>query len=47
MLKVYCEILVSSRLVQNFEISDLAMAKFEKVNIAVTEIRNVNDHLHI
>jgi hypothetical protein len=34
--KVYCEILVSFRQVQNLEISDLAMAKVEKVNIAVT-----------
>jgi hypothetical protein len=33
--KVYYEILVSTRLVQNLEISDLAMAKVEKVNFMV------------
>jgi hypothetical protein len=36
LLKVYCEILVMFRAVQNFKISDLAMAKVEKVNIQVT-----------
>jgi hypothetical protein len=30
------KILVSFKMVQNFEISDLPMAKFEKVNIAYT-----------
>jgi hypothetical protein len=30
------KILVSFGLIQNFQISDLAMAKVEKVNIAVT-----------
>jgi len=34
--KVDRKILVSFRLIQNFEISDLAMAKEEKVNIVVT-----------
>jgi hypothetical protein len=34
--KVNLKILVSFRLVQFFEISDLAMTKVEKVNIAVT-----------
>jgi hypothetical protein len=34
--KVYLKILVSLRLVQNLEILDLAMAKVEKINIAVT-----------
>jgi hypothetical protein len=34
--KVYGKILLSFGLVQIFEISDLAMAKVEKVNIAVT-----------
>jgi len=32
--KVYNKILVSFEMVQNFEISDLAMVKVEKVNIA-------------
>ncbi len=36
LLKVNRKILVLFRLVQNFEIFDLAMAKVEKVNIAVT-----------
>jgi hypothetical protein len=35
-LKVYCKISVSLRLVQNLKILDLAMAKVEKVIIAVT-----------
>jgi hypothetical protein len=35
-LKVFCKILVSFGLVQILEISDLAMMKGEKVNIAVT-----------
>jgi hypothetical protein len=34
--KVFGKILVSFGRVQNLEISDLAMAKDEKVNIAVT-----------
>jgi hypothetical protein len=34
--KVYHKILVSFKMVQNFEISDLVMAKVEKVNIAYT-----------
>jgi hypothetical protein len=34
--KVYRKILVLFRLVQNFEILDLAMVKVEKVNITVT-----------
>jgi hypothetical protein len=34
--KVYCKILVLLWLIQNFKISDLAMAKVEKINIAVT-----------
>ncbi len=34
--KNYCKISVLLRLVQNLEISDLAMAKVEKVNIAST-----------
>jgi len=34
--KIYCKILVSFGLVQNLEISDLAMTKVEKVNNAVT-----------
>jgi hypothetical protein len=34
--KVYREILVSFRLVQKMEISDLAMAKVEKINTEVT-----------
>jgi hypothetical protein len=34
--KVYCKISVLLELVQNLPISDLAMAKGEKVNIAVT-----------
>jgi hypothetical protein len=33
-LKVNCKILVLLRLFQNFKISDLAMAKIEKVIIA-------------
>jgi hypothetical protein len=33
--KVFCKILVSFGQVQNWEISDLAMAKDEKVNVAV------------
>jgi hypothetical protein len=36
LLKVYREISVSFGLVQNFEISDLAMAKVEKISITVT-----------
>jgi hypothetical protein len=36
LLKVYCKILVSFGLVQNFEILGMAMAKIEKVNIVVT-----------
>jgi hypothetical protein len=35
-LKVFAKILVSFGLFQIFEISNLAMAKNEKVNIAVT-----------
>jgi hypothetical protein len=35
-LKVYCKILVLLQLVQNLQISDLAMAKVQKFNIAVT-----------
>jgi hypothetical protein len=34
LFKVYCKILVLLRLIQNFDISDLAIAKVEKVNIA-------------
>jgi hypothetical protein len=34
--KVYHKILVSFKMVQNFEILDLAMAKVEKVNITYT-----------
>jgi hypothetical protein len=34
--KVFCKLLVSFRPFQILEISDLAMAKGEKVNIAVT-----------
>jgi hypothetical protein len=34
--KVYCKISVLLRLVQNLEISDLAMTKFGKVNISAT-----------
>jgi hypothetical protein len=34
--KNYCKIFGLVGLVQNLEISDLAMAKVEKVNIAVT-----------
>jgi hypothetical protein len=34
--KVDLKISASFRLIQNFEISDLAMAKVKKVNIAVT-----------
>jgi hypothetical protein len=36
--KVFCKILVSFRLLKNVEISDLAMPKDEKVNIAVTSL---------
>jgi hypothetical protein len=35
-LKVYCKISVLLRLVQNLQISDLAMAKVKKFNITVT-----------
>jgi hypothetical protein len=35
-LKVYCKISVLLGLAQNLQISDLAMAKVEKFNIAVT-----------
>jgi hypothetical protein len=35
-LKVFCKILVLFELVQNFEISDLAMVQVEKDNFAVT-----------
>jgi hypothetical protein len=42
--KVYGKISVSFGLVQNFEISDLAMAKVEKVNIAVTYDKLLNKH---
>ncbi len=34
--KVYCKILVLLKMVQNLENSDIAMAKIEKINIAVT-----------
>jgi hypothetical protein len=34
--KVYCKISVSLGLIQNFKVSDLVMAKVEKVNIADT-----------
>jgi hypothetical protein len=34
--KVYHKILVSLEMVQNFKISDLAMPKFEKVNVTFT-----------
>jgi hypothetical protein len=40
--KVYRLISVSFGLVQNFEISDLAMAKIEKVNIAVAYDKLLN-----
>jgi hypothetical protein len=36
--KVFCKILVSFRLLKNLEISDLAMAKDEKVNTAGTSL---------
>jgi hypothetical protein len=36
LLKVGSKILVSYELIQNFKISDLAIAKVEKVNTAVT-----------
>jgi hypothetical protein len=36
--KVYCKISVSFGLIQNIKISDLAMAKVEKVKIRVTPI---------
>ncbi len=39
--KVYRQILVSFGLVKNFEISDLAMAEFEKVNIAIFELHDL------
>jgi len=35
--KVDCKVLVSFGLIQNFEILDLAMAKVEKVQIAVIQ----------
>jgi hypothetical protein len=44
-LKVDCKILVSFGLVQNLEISDLAKAKVEKVNIAVANYHNENDNI--
>jgi hypothetical protein len=44
-LKVDCKILVSFGLVQNLEISDLAMAEVEDVNIAVTYYNNENDNI--
>jgi hypothetical protein len=37
--KVFCNISVSFRLFQSLEISDLAMTKDEKVNIAVAYIQ--------
>jgi hypothetical protein len=37
--KVDCKILVSFEQIQNFEVSNLAMAKVKKVNIAVTYAR--------
>jgi hypothetical protein len=36
LLKVDCQISILLGLIQNFEVSNLAMAKVNKVNIAVT-----------